>query len=544
MNETLQTNLDALDRAYPECAQNVRRAVPSPRLTPVTTRDGQISLEIQGGRALHSRYNPDREARRLLQTAISDRVATVVLLGLGAGFVLRRLLLDYPAVMVVVVERSWSTIRTILATINLAEDLTGERLVLTVDPIDLQRRLQSYHQPLIRPGLVVLPLVPWTEDKENRQHFQDCRAAVEVLLRTEERERFTIARFGLRWLVHSIHNSRYMTDRATTRETKDRLCERIATKRVTVVAAGPGLDQFLERRRVAPGDLLVSVDTALPALLQRGITPDAVVVLDPQAWSVLHLRGSVPERTILLLDGGVVPAVARQVPAGSVLWFFGSHPLHQLLYLAGAPLHIAPGSPESVTEAAVLLVRAAGAAEVTVAGADGGYPRGTTYAAGTYHHTVANRGAYRLLPESHFFARTVYPHTRIHDGEHRASAEGPFFSTGDMSNRTERIRLARETAVSPLETHPGDREFAPSRFWADHAGELAGTIDRLRALGGPGSTPVPSIMRALGPHGIAHLPVFGRLNRDEFSPDTLIPRLIDTFRTVQGFILAENRRYS
>lgn len=600
MNPVLTANLRALKTTRPAVAAAIASAEPSRILRPVTTRDGlrglsmvideaETDAEQRGGtgekrssveRALHSRYDPRREATRVAASALPHPVETVVIFGIEAGFLARHVVEHYRSATVIVVERSWGVIRTALEWIDLSSELGGGRLHLAITAADLVQLLDEVHLPLLGDRAATITVPPWVEARGNRQHFRACARALEEKIRIEQADAGTIRRFGRRWLAHTLLNTRRMNNtRDHTRShtpAVERLEAVVRGRPVTVLAAGPGLDRHLERT-IDGGtvDTIFAVDTALPALIQRGIAPAAVVTLDPQSWSTLHFRKTLPRGTILLSDVGAPPQVIRDIPPEQLVWYFGRHPLHQLLYLAGAPLFKLPAPVESVTEAAVVIARGLGAASVKVHGADGGFPRGKTYARGTYHYTLALRAATRIAPVEHFFAYRTYPGTNQYE-----NSDGPFFSTPDMSTRARSLENLVESSEAPALGYPRKDDFFDSnRFWSDHLEQLQVLLEKLatRRAAIPPQDPALStneLMKILGPHGIAHLPViarFGHENRSQtdedgmlspdedrmlspdgmlspdkdgmLSPDRRLNLIHTTVKAVQGFISSENRRY-
>jgi hypothetical protein len=551
VNQVLTANLDALKIVRPSAATAIAEAIPTRLLRPIETRDGLRGLSMVAGgveKALHSRYDPKREAARIVATTVPNPVETVVIFGLEAGFTVRQVLERYQSSTVVVVERSWETIRVILEWIDLSRELTEGRLHLVTSAEDLVRILDEVHLPLLGGRTAAITVTPWVELPENRNHFRLCARALEKKIHDEDGDAATIRRFARRWLVHTVRNTRWMSDPHGSSSATKRLEAVVHDRTVTVFAAGPGLDRYLDQ--VAAGETVgtvFAVDTALPALLNRGIVPTAVVTLDPQCWTTMHFRRDLPRGTVLLGDAGVPSQIVRDVPPEQLIWYVGRHPLHQLLYRSGAPLFMLPTPVESVTEAAVVLARGMGAASVEVRGADGGHPRGKTYARDTYHYSLATRKAARLSPAEHFFAHGTYPAATQHVGEN-----GPFFSNPEMRRRTRRIDdLIASRETRPLQQPRDDRSFDPDRFWSDHLEQLHAISRRLairrsetNTHGRPPHT--KELMELLGAHGIAHLPVIartGRENTPQLRPDDPADRINTVLETIRGFISSENRRY-
>lgn len=558
MNTLFERNVRALAAHQPHAATRVQTVERSDRLRRITTRDGHAGLVVverpSGEKQLHSHYAPYRDAQRIIASSVADAPGTVIVLGVGGGFVTRELLSGENTLSIVAVERSWEVMRTILEWIDLHRELATGRLWFAVTPDELRSVLRGVHIPVLDDTIHVVPLTAWTERPENRPHFRSCAETVKNFLREERADTETIRRFGGRWLVHTVHNSRHMSDTNRYLKTFHRLRSTVRKRRVIVAAAGPSLIPFLvanrssARRSASKTPVpIIAVDTAYPAFREYGIEPSAVVSLDPQSWGALHVRGGFSEQTILVADAGVGPQVACASVRGSLLWFVGTHPLHQLLFAAHAPVLMLPSAPESVTEAAVLLAGTLAASQIILVGADGGYPRAVTYAAGTYHYAFATRSASRLNPSSNFFSQHVYPHTQSAESS-SGDRSHPFFSTAAMENRRCRIDAARN-AGKTLSFPPELRRdtFRPARFWESHLNELQRIIERLAAFGAEKRIPADRLLKMLGPHGVAHLPAIAHLQSrtpHSSTEENRTAQILELLDEIRGFLLRENNRYS
>lgn len=543
MSSILKRNMEFLGSVQPDLKHALDAATPSQALSPLPIRTGEPGLAA-GGKALQSRYDPWREATRIVASTVPAETATVLILGLGGGYTVKTVIKTRPGATVLVVERSPGTLKTIMTIIDFTVEIQSRRLLFCVDPEGLRSLLQEVHLPLVRSGAALIHLLQWTEMPENRNHFQSCLETAQHTLRRSLAQAITIRRFARPWLVHTLHNSRRLQDSGETHRAVQRLDSIVRGKTVLVVAAGPGLDQFLERpdlQALLSSLILIAVDTALPALVERGIVAQALVSLDPQPWSLMHIRRSLPRETVLCLDLGVTPLLALRGEGTGTVWFCGTHPLHQLLCAHGAPCLFLPDSPDSVTEAAVLLARAFGAEKVELVGTDGGYPGAKTYARGTAHYAVAARRASRLHPEEHFFSLQVYPGMDKPASPSKASR--PFFTSAAMDERSARIQAATSTPSRPdlPPAHPR-AGFQANRFWMHHREELSLVIERVASIADDPDPDTPRFMDTLGPHGIAHVPLLFRGKEDGTTP--LARRTGTLLRKIQGFIFTENRRYS
>jgi hypothetical protein len=166
-------------------------------------------------------------------------------------------------------------------------------------------------------------------------------------------------------------------------------------KQVSICGAGPSLDiQFPRLAENRRGTFLIATDTSLPALLQAGMTPDAVVSIDCQHISYSHFMTGLP--CPLYLDLASPPRVASCSPHPR--FFSGGHPLTRYIAQYWRPLPEIDTSGGNVTYAAMALAESMCAETIELYGADFAYPMGRSYARGSYMYPSFERRQTRLAP--------------------------------------------------------------------------------------------------------------------------------------------------
>ena len=238
-----------------------------------------------------------------------------------------------------------------------------------------------------------MPLAPWCT--RHASFFavaaRETQAAVEAV-----RSDYGVqAHFGKRWFSNMLRNMEAAEKQGREVPRRSRAC---------VTAAGPSLEAQLGQLAAArDGGILLASDTSLPALLQAGIAPDAVLSIDCQNHGYHHFLKGLPETTTLFLDLASPPFLARLTRR--TFFVASGHPFAAYL---GARWMELPGidmSGGNVTHAAMSLARGLGAREITLFGADFSYPGGRSYCRGTYLHDLFHSRQGRLSPtESSFFS--------------------------------------------------------------------------------------------------------------------------------------------
>jgi hypothetical protein len=404
MNGTLQRNLLALSATDPELAGRISKAARDPSVIRVSARTGDpipLLRGPSGDLALHSRVDPIREAERL--AAEYPYGGFIVFLGLGAGYGIRPFL-DRPSTGgVLVVEYSVGLLRAILEDFDLAPVLSDRRVRLLADPDEptLERTIFEAYIPILTGDLAAVPLRARVD--ADPEVFSEAVDAVRRVISRVSDDYSVQAFFGRRWFANTVRN-------LYAAETSVRPLAPV--REAIVTAAGPSLDGLApELEKARKGRYLIATDTSMGALLARGIVPDAVVSIDCQHISYYHFLNPVPDGVPLVLDLASPPSVSRR--ARRVHFFSSGHPFCRFVSARFRPFPSLDTSGGNVTHAAVSLADTLGARKIFLYGADFSYPRGASYARGTYIHRYFRLRAGRKSPQEGLFASFLYRNLQV-----------------------------------------------------------------------------------------------------------------------------------
>ncbi len=386
----LEANLALLAARHPLLADSLRRAPADPRLVFQTARDGREIPAVRSPGAaipLHSRYDPRREGRKLAESLRGCGCGVVF--GLGGGFHVEAMLDDHSLQVLLVVEKDASILRSLFEHIDFSRLLADPRVMLVCGSQAIPTALASAWKPALAGGMKAAPLRAWCDQEP--EFFRSAADLLHSAVESVRADYSVQSHFGKRWLVNILHNLPLLRPAPTPRPAGS------ASRSAAVTGAGPSLDVQMELLKAGrSGAILVATDTSLPALLGRGIQPDAVISIDCQLYGYHHFLAGLPRQTELYLDLASPPAVVRQHSAPV---FIGSgHPLVRYVDAHWIRLPRVDTSGGNVTHAAVTLARALGARNITVYGADFSYPLLKAYARGTYLYDFFRSRQDRLAP--------------------------------------------------------------------------------------------------------------------------------------------------
>ncbi len=401
-NRTIfERNLLALATADDELCKKLSSAVTTRgRYRFLPTREGETvpaGVDRSGtARPLHSLVDPRKEAFRVIATVKGG--AMLIILGLGGGYAAEAALARDDIHGLLVIDFDADGVAELLAEKEYLSLFRDPRFRLLVDPkpADIEEALLDGYRPAFAGGISVLPLRPRTDLAS-----EDFGRAADTVKATIERvsDDYSVqAYFGKRWFANAIRNLS-LAENPTAPVPPAR--------RVAVVAAGPSLDSQLPLLELARKDAyILATDTSLPALLQAGMKPDAVISIDCQHISYYHFMRGMPADIPLFLDLASPPAVAGRSP--NPRFFSGGHPLTIYLARRWRSFPRIDTSGGNVTYAAVALADTLGAETIDLYGADFSYPFGEPYARGTYIHPYFQRRQNRLSPLESLFASFIF----------------------------------------------------------------------------------------------------------------------------------------
>lgn len=153
-------------------------------------------------------------------------------------------------------------------------------------------------------------------------------------------------------------------------------------KEAVVVAAGPSLDDFIETLREWKGKkTIIAVGTVLKKLLNLGIEPDYVVMMDPQPRTLKQIEGVEDAKVPMILDVSSYWEFARKY-RGEKYYVLTSQTYDVIQYSKENEMKIWP-SGGTVMSLAVEVAIQFNAKKIYLMGVDLAYPSGLSHASGT-----------------------------------------------------------------------------------------------------------------------------------------------------------------
>ncbi len=384
----LCANLAALRQTDAAFAQRIEQT-PAASLTWSESRAGPLTATLEhNGRtlALASRYDPRGEAQKLIAGIDAEQTACVVLLGLGLGYAAEAALAALGRQgLLVVYEPDTALWRAVLERIDHSAWLGRANVIVGDAALDrpaLTRRLEP-HAGTVTQGTKLV-----THPPSRQRHGEAFAAFSKVVTETLAYCRTNVATA----LVNAARTCSNTTGNLVhyhAGPTTDDLIGAASGTPAVCVGAGPSLVRNVDLLRdpaIRRNVVVITAQTTLKPLLERGIRPDFVTSLDYSPISQRFYEDLPPlPRVTLVAEPKAHPSILDAFPGPIRLTHNGF--CDKVLGAAARPRRpIRPGA--TVAHLSFYLAQHLGCDPIILIGQDLGFCDGLYYAPGNPIHRV------------------------------------------------------------------------------------------------------------------------------------------------------------
>jgi len=380
-----------------------------------TAPAGEPTLCVKGMH-VHSPRDPAREGQRLTEAVnASNANGAVVVLGFGLGYAAQAAAAFGKPV--IIVEKYKSIILKALELRDFSEFLSKNKIIFVIGgsgegianalaianeilTTDSGEKGEKKAQPSIIRNKALISLdEQWYKTIEDKIRSYSMRDDVNIA---------THKRFGRRWVRNLSRNMNAIRDCPGVSHFAD-----LAAKDslpIFLAAAGPSLDKIKPMLRdIYDRCVVIAVDTSLRFFVKNGITPDFVLVVDPQFWNSRHLDRCLNEqvcsRTALIAESAVYPPVLN-LPFKNKYLCGSLFPLGTFIEKQVDPKGRL-GAGGSVATTAWDFARSLGSEEIWIAGLDLAFPGFKTHFRGARFEERSNSESNRLSPVEKWIVRAL-----------------------------------------------------------------------------------------------------------------------------------------
>jgi hypothetical protein len=469
-------NIEDLEKLYPglaaELAKSGEDELDPGNIKIEAASSGAPALSINGIH-IDSPRDPEREARRLVETALAElppdgenRGAAAVILGFGLGYIPCAAAELAKGLPLIIVEKHPVLLRMALENRNLDEFLSANKIIFVLGgnsaAIDAALSLFENRGPhlLIKNHALI---------KMDPSFYGSVESRIKVLLSKDNINRATQKRFGKRWVQNLSRNLWAIRDLPGIIKLEGIL--KAPDLPVFLAAAGPSLEACGPLlKEIAERCVTVAVDTSLRFLLRNSVTPDFVLSVDPQYWNFRHLDQSDAPGSCLVAESAVYPACLRH-PFRRIFLGGSLFPLGRFIESKVDPKGEL-GAGGSVATSAWDFARLLGASSVWIAGLDLSFPNLKTHFPGALFEEKTHAQSRRFLPAETQSFRAIL------DG-------GPFPAkarSGGTVLTDKRLSLYAAWFENRFRQFPELKNYSPGAEGLELAGLTASDFEALLAL--------------------------------------------------------------
>lgn len=257
---------------------------------------------------VHSKYNPINESERFISQFHVEEANHVLFIGAGLGYHIQAFILAHPGTTFSIYEPNEEVLLEYLTHITF--DHFGEQNLSLTFTGHHSENIAFVVQQLIElsKGKLKIITLPIYEKVYGDKIVRLTEKIVDALKQRSNALSVNIA-FQKRWIINAINN--FSSVLKTPNILHDINKSMFAGKPVIIVAAGPSLNEEIENLRYIKENglaYLFSVGSAINALIEHGIYPDAACTYDPHEmnYKVIQKIKNKKLNTIPLIFGSTV----------------------------------------------------------------------------------------------------------------------------------------------------------------------------------------------------------------------------------------------
>ncbi len=329
---------------------------------------------------LHSIYNPQREARQIVDTYEYSLTADLVFMGFALGYHIREVIRrGGRRSFIVIVEDNLDIIRLAFEYIDYEDILTLPNVIWFVNEpaSSLFNCLKKYSISILANSVTVLEHPP--SIKLNQKYYTSVKKSVseiytwaKVNINTHIAKSEDFSANILANIIEIIKNPGVK-----------HLFGAFENVPIFLVSAGPSLDKNVHYlRNVRDRGIIITVDSALKTLLDKNIKPDLVVSIDFSDHNLKYLEGIDSESLVLVFDPEVHPVIPYRFKGRKFVINIPNKSLCEwITKIIGDKGRLEKGL--SVSHTAFLLALSMKANPIIFLGQDLSYPRGIWHSKGS-----------------------------------------------------------------------------------------------------------------------------------------------------------------
>lgn len=284
--------------------------------------------------ALHSRYDPLKEARQTLRKSDYAGTNYFILLGFGLGYILDILIEENAdrSIHYFIVESDLEILRAAFEARDLSHilSLPHVHFAWPVSGAELAEQWRKFFDPVRAQKSSFITHFPSVA--LNPEPFRAAAEMIQSQIFQIFTDINTLVNQSQTFLDNFVRN----LPKAARAPGIAKFANAFSGVPAVIVSAGPSLDKNIhELRGIEDKILIFSTDTALKPLLAAGVDPHFVMTGDPSYANYLHIKGTPSRESLLVAEATSYPDVFGEFEGRTMTCTFESSALRSLSDLLG-----------------------------------------------------------------------------------------------------------------------------------------------------------------------------------------------------------------
>lgn len=332
---------------------------------------------------VHSSYDPYKEAQRQVSTILNSHkeIDTIICYKVGLAYIIENLILNTHYLIL------WIEPFTLIQSLALKRlnncmnnfDEIYKKRIRFLESLN-HELIQEISSEILRYEMIYLKSYLEKKDYVLIDLFYRKKFYVEVNYNT-------IKKFEKNWIANFYKNIIHY-NKINFVNKLNNICKDCPA---LIVAGGPSLDDWInEIKRVQEYYIIITVDTALKALIKAGIIPDFVISVDAQVINYLHMECKILTPVFIICDPVVSHLTIKQFLQHHIFLYNNSLPIVNFIFSQFGENVFFLKSGGSVTTTALDFANFIGCRKVFFVGLDFSFPQKRI-------HTKFSSVEYRML---------------------------------------------------------------------------------------------------------------------------------------------------
>ncbi|MCG8513906.1 MAG: DUF115 domain-containing protein [Halanaerobiales bacterium] len=290
----LEKNLAAIAKKYPNLPALIRQSAQGLAFEVIDTKNHSKTIKIADGEQfflIHSKYNPEKEAERLLKDLDLSGVNSIIVIGFGLGYHLLQLFdrIKKTGIKLFIIVTKPELFKESLKYNDFTDLISAETVYLylqnEIDRNELRdfiiSRVDQVYENI---RFFLLPAFKRYDTLNCKLILTEINHIVKVI----KLNRTTILERGCTWEENALMNlSLFLKNRGI-----QPLKGMLRNQPVIIVSAGPSLNKNINHLKGIKGKaVVIAIDAVIKKLLAKDIIPDFVMVLDGYKYTLRHFEG-------------------------------------------------------------------------------------------------------------------------------------------------------------------------------------------------------------------------------------------------------------